>query len=283
MSVVASETTINQSITFERTIYVLSAIPIAFIFVVLLFGLTGSRAGRRRKEIQDVKQRFSNGQSIIFALSASVTETKLPHIPKSHRTLLNKNLYRSCDISSRFQPDDKHINLPGWGRLNSNGELKNYRSLIATSYRDIVLKCCKKDLNAAFSENVETFNPREAMLLIMKRYPDVDSKTALRYLRLYESARFSKSVVREVQILYARCIGLILLRQGNIFQVSEGTHELDGAKHIIAMADYDAFVTGEYNEMSEQDPGEEGSSSTSFAFVVMDSEERLPSYRNAKS
>ena len=24
---------------------------------------------------------------------------------------------------------------PGWGRLNSNGELKNYRSLIATSYR----------------------------------------------------------------------------------------------------------------------------------------------------
>ena len=48
------------------------------------------------------------------------------------------------------------------------------------------------------------------------------------------------------------------------------------------MADYDAFVTGEYNEVSEQDPGENDSSSTSFAFVVIDSEERLSSYRNAK-
>mmetsp|Transcript_5552 Transcript_5552/g.12912 ORF Transcript_5552/g.12912 Transcript_5552/m.12912 type:complete len:229 (-) Transcript_5552:134-820(-) len=197
MSVVASESTINQSITFERTIYVLSAIPIAFIFVVVFFGLTGSRAGRRRKEIQDVKQRLSSGKSIIFSLSSTATETKLPHISKSHRALLNKNLYRSCDISSRFQPEDKHINLPGWGRLNSNGELKNYQSLVATSYRDIVLKCCKKDLKKTFMENIEKCNPREVMLLIMKRYPDVDSKTALRYLRLYESARFSMSVVRE--------------------------------------------------------------------------------------
>mmetsp|Transcript_2130 Transcript_2130/g.4896 ORF Transcript_2130/g.4896 Transcript_2130/m.4896 type:complete len:219 (+) Transcript_2130:199-855(+) len=170
---------------YSEAVYVLLVLPNVFIFVVVFFGFTSSRTEKRRKEIKDVRTRIAEAQGEVPLIGLGRFGNN------RYFEELKKETKRCADIQRVFGPDKAKCVTPGWGRMDSVDHDLHYATEVAASYHTHILGRHEDESTAHVAD------PRDYLLDMCRRNPNVREKTCLQYLKLYEMARFGASEIDE--------------------------------------------------------------------------------------